>query len=356
MPLKDEVARKAATSAQGEVATLLAKVPAEASAANQLADKAYVNAAAAGAFTSAERNKLNGIAAGAQVNVIETIRVNGSALTPSSKAVDIKVPTKLGELTDDLRVMTYSSCRVLTLQEGRFSGTMDFDASVSNKTVNIPTKTSHLTNDSGFLDYDNFTDLNDEIIELKGTVRDCEQDLFDIKNKINAIDNTVKLTGEQTITGKKHFTDWLYAENGIALTENKSLSVYVDGQMKSLLKHHIDPNSGWKAVLFAEGLREYTFNFYGSAVAFYDGPNDKTLFRIAPWGINACKDLSPDENAGNINLGLSSRPWWNIYATYLNLKDSVIHSDGSVLHIYPSGEQVIIHGNVKIEGEITYNR
>ena len=44
-------------------------------------------------YTTAEKQKLSGIAAGAQVNVIETVKVNGTALTPSSKAVDITVPT-----------------------------------------------------------------------------------------------------------------------------------------------------------------------------------------------------------------------------------------------------------------------
>lgn len=44
-------------------------------------------------YTTEEKNKLSGIAAGAQVNVIETVKVNGIALTPSSKAVNVSVPT-----------------------------------------------------------------------------------------------------------------------------------------------------------------------------------------------------------------------------------------------------------------------
>jgi len=40
-------------------------------------------------FTTAEKNKLSGIAAGAEVNVIEEVQVNGTALTPTSKAVNI---------------------------------------------------------------------------------------------------------------------------------------------------------------------------------------------------------------------------------------------------------------------------
>lgn len=40
-------------------------------------------------YTTTEKNKLAGIANSAQVNVIETVKVNGTALTPSSKAVNI---------------------------------------------------------------------------------------------------------------------------------------------------------------------------------------------------------------------------------------------------------------------------
>lgn len=44
-------------------------------------------------YTTAEKSKLAGIAAGAQANIIETIQVNGAAQTPSGKTVNISVPT-----------------------------------------------------------------------------------------------------------------------------------------------------------------------------------------------------------------------------------------------------------------------
>lgn len=57
-------------------------------------------------YTTAEKNKLSGIATGAQVNVIETVKVNGTALTPSSKAVNVTVPTKTSDLTNDSGYIT----------------------------------------------------------------------------------------------------------------------------------------------------------------------------------------------------------------------------------------------------------
>lgn len=44
-------------------------------------------------YTTDEKTKLEGIATGAQVNVIETVKVNGVALTPADKVVDVTVPT-----------------------------------------------------------------------------------------------------------------------------------------------------------------------------------------------------------------------------------------------------------------------
>ena len=52
-------------------------------------------------YTTAEKNKLTGIASGAQANVIESVKVNGTKVEPSSKAVDITVPTKMSQLTND---------------------------------------------------------------------------------------------------------------------------------------------------------------------------------------------------------------------------------------------------------------
>lgn len=57
-------------------------------------------------YTTTEKNKLSNIEAGAEVNVIETVKVNNQALTPSSKAVNVEVPTKTSDLTNDSGFIT----------------------------------------------------------------------------------------------------------------------------------------------------------------------------------------------------------------------------------------------------------
>lgn len=46
-----------------------------------------------GTMSAEDKTKLNGIAAGAQENVIESVKIDGVALTPSSKAVNIETDT-----------------------------------------------------------------------------------------------------------------------------------------------------------------------------------------------------------------------------------------------------------------------
>ena len=53
-------------------------------------------------YTTAEKNKLADIEAGAEVNIIETVKVNNTSLTPdANRAVNVSVPTAVSQLTND---------------------------------------------------------------------------------------------------------------------------------------------------------------------------------------------------------------------------------------------------------------
>ena len=69
-------------------------------------------------YTSAEKQKLSGIASGAQVNVIESVKVNGAKVEPSSKAVDISVPTKVSQLTNDSGFQTSTQVNSIVTGKG----------------------------------------------------------------------------------------------------------------------------------------------------------------------------------------------------------------------------------------------
>ena len=63
-------------------------------------------------YTTTEKTKLSGIATGAQVNVIEFVKRNGVTLTATGKAVDIVVPTKTSEVTNDSGFITSAGAPV----------------------------------------------------------------------------------------------------------------------------------------------------------------------------------------------------------------------------------------------------
>lgn len=118
-------------------------------------------------FTNTLKSKLDGIAAGAQVNVIEGVNVNGSAVTPTNKIVNLTIPTKLTDLTNDGNFVTdanyvHTDNNFTTTLKNKLNGiatgaevnvqsdwavtSTSSDAFIKNK----PTKVSDFTNDSNF--------------------------------------------------------------------------------------------------------------------------------------------------------------------------------------------------------------
>ena len=68
-------------------------------------------------YTTDEKTKLSGINAGAQVNVLESVKVNGAVLTATDKTVDISVPTKTSDLTNDSGYITSIPSEYITESE-----------------------------------------------------------------------------------------------------------------------------------------------------------------------------------------------------------------------------------------------
>ena len=131
-------------------------------------------------YTDADVTKLSGIETGAEVNVIETVQVNGTALTPSSKtvnvevpitsvkvngtalvpssnAVDVTVPTKVSDLTNDGdgTVGSEFATKDYVDANGGKIDTIEVNSvaqTITNKTVNIsvPTNNNQLTNGAGY--------------------------------------------------------------------------------------------------------------------------------------------------------------------------------------------------------------
>lgn len=104
------------------------------------ADKTYVDdelakkvdkVAGSRLMTDAEGTKLTGIAAGAQVNVIESVKVNGTALTPdSNKSVNVVIPAAKvdGVVADD---------KILSLTGTKVGSTLNLTYDSTAKKINL---------------------------------------------------------------------------------------------------------------------------------------------------------------------------------------------------------------------------
>lgn len=143
------------------------------SALSEKVDKETGKGLSSNDYTSDEKTKLAGIEASADVNVLEGIQKNGTTVTITNKIANISVPTKTSDLTNDSNFATDASYvhtdnNYTTADKNKLAG-IDASADVNvietvkvngaaltvdaNKAVNVtvPTKTSDITNDSGFI-------------------------------------------------------------------------------------------------------------------------------------------------------------------------------------------------------------
>lgn len=141
------------------------------------------------------------IAEGGEPNVIETVKVNGTALTPVSKAVDVIVPTLTSDLTNDgdgtdsnspFATQAYVSANGGKIDVIKVNGTAQ---TITNKAVDIavPTAVSDLTNDSGF---QNANDVSGAITTALANSGDAYQTESDVASAIStAVASAYKYKG-----------------------------------------------------------------------------------------------------------------------------------------------------------------
>ena len=123
-------------------------------------------------FTTDEKNKLSNIEAGANENIIEGIAVNNVDITPVNKRVNLVVPTKVSDLTNDEKFQTDAEVASAIAGSGYQANVIE-TVKVNNvalipssKAVNItvPTDNSALTNGAGYQTAKDVTDAINEAI------------------------------------------------------------------------------------------------------------------------------------------------------------------------------------------------
>ena len=194
-------------------------------------------------FTEALETKLNGIAANAQVNVIETIAVNGSNLTPTSKKVNITVPTETSDLTNDSNFVedadyVHTDNNYTTTEKNKLAGIANgAQANVietiavngANLTptgkkvdITVPKAVSELTNDSGFQTSSQVTSAINSAIEDRPTESEMTsaiQDATDgLATETYVTQQLANINKKQVVTSTTEMTD----ANTIYLMANDS--------------------------------------------------------------------------------------------------------------------------------------
>ena len=145
-------------------------------------------------YTTDEKTKLGTIEASAQTNVIETVKVNGTTLTVTDKAVDVTVPTKTSDLTNDSDFVSdasyvHTDANYTEAEKTKLAGieagaevnvNADWDATSGDAQIlNKPTNVSVFTNDAGYI-----TDNNDY---FDGAVYDSTTKRINFKHSGNTI-------------------------------------------------------------------------------------------------------------------------------------------------------------------------
>lgn len=195
-------------------------------ALNNKVDKVSGKGLSTNDFTNAYKTKLDGIATGAQVNVIEGITVNSTAVPLTNKIANLTIPTKLTDLTNDGNFVTdanyvHTDNNYTTADKNKLAGiasgaevnvqsdwsitSTSSDAYIKNK----PTKVSQFTNDSGF---QNATQVQNAI----------DAALADITGVEFQIVQTLPATGEKGViylvpnsgSGNNSYDEYIWITNG----------------------------------------------------------------------------------------------------------------------------------------------
>ena len=169
-------------------------------------------------YTTAEKNKLTGIAENAQVNIIEAIEVNGNTQTVTDKVINITVPTKTSDLVNNSNYVTgeevneaverlataetklkniEAGAQVNKIETIKINGTAQ---TIENKSIDIemPTKMSDLDNDSGFIADGAYVHTDNNYTTTEKT----KLNGIDVGAQVNAIDKILVNGTEQSIVGK----------------------------------------------------------------------------------------------------------------------------------------------------------
>lgn len=247
-------------------------------------------------YTTTEKNKLSGIANGAEVNIINTIKRNGVTLIPdSNKTVNIVIPTKVSELSNDNKYQTYDdvASSIVNIEyavaTGYFTFTMK-DGSVKGFYLPI----------EKFVKSGNY-DANTQ--ELVFEIENGNEIRIDVKDLVNATysgdDATIELINDNGTYKFKLKDSYKEKIDKAETTDNKTFTI----SSTSTDNQYPSASTVWKAIKdFAYNVTNFTKA--SSRTELNSTDTVPTLFgKIAKW----LSDLKTVAFTGSYN-DLTNRP------------------------------------------------
>lgn len=174
-------------------------------------------------YTTAEKNKLSGIASGAEVNTIVAVQRNGTAITPKDRVVNILVPVKTSELNNDSTYQTAADVAetIVGVKLDLASGIITLTRKNGTTfTLDLPTEKIIK---SGY--YDSKTKEIVLVLEDESEIRFSASELID---EYYADESTLELYTDTADGNKKKFrikTAYKNKIDGSEQTTNKTASV-----------------------------------------------------------------------------------------------------------------------------------
>lgn len=192
---------------------------------DMIADQVWID----NALTVPEQHKVLGIEANAQVNKIEDVKVNGTSLTITDKAVNVVVPTKTSDITNDSGFITANDIPAAQEVPTKTSELTNDSGFITS--ADVPTKTSELTNDSGFIT--GYTETDPTVPAWAKASSKPSYSYDEITGKPTLFSGSYNdLTDKPTIPSVAGLASETYVQNAVA---DKATTSYVDTKVANLV-------------------------------------------------------------------------------------------------------------------------
>ena len=196
-------------------------------------DKEDGKALSSNDYTDDEKAKLAGIAAGAQTNVIESVKANGEAVAVEGKAVDVTVPTKVSELTQDVAYLKAADIEgKVDKIEGKGLTTNDLTDDLKAKYDKAVSDVAGLTAASGQANVIESISVNGTAVEP-----DVNKNVaITVPTKVSALENDSKFLVAADVEGKVDKVEGkgLSSEDYTAAEKTKLAGVEAGAQVNKL--------------------------------------------------------------------------------------------------------------------------